>query len=505
MGGLPVILHSAFQVFESFWGFHMQALLSGIYDFRPLNAMQKRSHLRHQNSPSKDYSIWTLFPSLPYINCNSIKILTKIRTRSDCLFTPSASVDFPNKTPQFAQVVAAFTGQNDNVQSEDCLSLNIWSNWKPRKPILVFFYGGRYTTGDTNTPFYNGKYFAEAQDVVVVTVNYRINIFGFPGAPGQTQNLGLLDQRLAVEWVRDNAKAFGGDPKRITIFGQSAGSAALDFWSYAWAKEPIVAGMISHSGTAFSFPVNSEELAARHWYNATSLLGCGSSGDLMSCMRSKSADEIKAAITKIPPPPGSSVARSQPIFQPTVDDNVVFADYATLSAEGKFAPIPYLVGHTDNEAGFYNISAFAKGNILTEQEWQEFNRDVFSCPIRQTATDRAHHGVPVWRYRYHADWENTRLYPTSRAYHGVDLHMIFGASGDVSGLGETPEQTVLKRTMQEAWARFAADPKEGLKGLGWPTFDPNGMFFALCLDQCMNSGSVFDNIYEGSITDLGNI
>ncbi|PGH10956.1 hypothetical protein AJ79_05202 [Helicocarpus griseus UAMH5409] len=401
---------------------------------------------------------------------------------NDCVFTPSSAVDFPDKTPQFDRVVAAFTGRNDNKQSEDCLSLNIWSSYEkgyvkgktPKKPILVFFHGGRYTAGDTNTPFLNGKYFADAQDVVVVTVNYRINIFGFPGAPGQTQNLGLLDQRLAVEWVRDNAKAFDGDPERITIFGQSAGSVAVDFWSYAWKEDPIVAGLISHSGTVFSFPVNSEELATRHWYNASSLLGCGSSGDVMPCMRSKSAEEIKKAITEIPPPEGTSVARSQPVFQPTPDGIVVFDDYENLSAAGKFAPIPYIVGHTDNEAGFYNISAFGKGNILPEEEWTLFNKDVFNCPTSRTVTDRASHGVPVWRYRYHADWDNTRLYPTSRAYHGTDLHMIFGASADVSLLPESPEQIELKRMMQAAWAEFAVDPKDGLKRMGFPTFDPNG-------------------------------
>ena len=174
---------------------------------------------------------------------------------------------------------------------------------------------------------------------MVVTVNYRVNIFGFPGAPGETQNLGLLDQRLAVEWLRDNARAFGGDPNRITISGQSSGSLAVDFWSYAYTEEPIVAGLISHSGTVFSFQINSEELAHRHWYNASTLLGCGSSGDVMPCMKNKPAEDIKAAITEIPPPPNTSVARSQPVFQPTPDNEIVFDDYVTLSEEGKFAPI----------------------------------------------------------------------------------------------------------------------------------------------------------------------
>ena len=77
--------------------------------------------------------------------------------------------------------------------------------------------------------------------MVVVTVNYRNNIFGFPGAPNVTQNAGLRDQRLAVEWLAVNVAAFGGDPLLITLFGQSAGAVAIDYWAYSYEKLPIVA------------------------------------------------------------------------------------------------------------------------------------------------------------------------------------------------------------------------------------------------------------------------
>lgn len=194
-----------------------------------------------------------------------------------------------------------------------------------------------WSIGETNTPFYNGQYFADAEDVVVVTLNYRTNIFGFSGAPGEPQNIGLLDQRIAVEWVRDNIGAFGGSPCKIVIFGQSSGSVAVDYWSYAWTQDPIVSGLISHSGTAFSFPINSRELAEQHWYSTSSLLGCGSSGDVMDCMRIKNSKDIEAAAAKVKPPPNSSVARSQPVFQPTPDSRTVFEDYTSLSSSGMYA------------------------------------------------------------------------------------------------------------------------------------------------------------------------
>jgi cholinesterase len=92
-----------------------------------------------------------------------------------------------------------------------------------------------------------------------VSANYRLNIFGFPGAPGADTNLGLRDQRLAVEWVQKNIGAFGGNPKKIVIAGQSSGGAAVDWWSYAYKKDPIVHGLMSTSGNAFSFPMNAQK------------------------------------------------------------------------------------------------------------------------------------------------------------------------------------------------------------------------------------------------------
>ncbi|KAL1963028.1 hypothetical protein VTN77DRAFT_8776 [Rasamsonia byssochlamydoides] len=190
-------------------------------------------------------------------------------------------------------------------------------------------------------------------------------------------------------------------------------------------------------------------------------------------MRQQNASSIKAAAAMVKVP-NTNPARKPPAFQPTVDNVTVFEDYTSLSAEGKFARVPYLVGHNDNEAGFYKIAAYAQGANLTEAQWQQFNNDTFSCPTSQEATNHVRAGVPTWRFRYYADWDNTRLYPTSGAYHGVDMNMIFGASEDVTGLPESQPQLQLQSTMQAAWASFVSDPAEGLTKFGWPVFDPNG-------------------------------
>ncbi|KAF2140431.1 uncharacterized protein K452DRAFT_335591 [Aplosporella prunicola CBS 121167] len=390
------------------------------------------------------------------------------------VYVASSFVHYPDQTSQKNRIFAKFIGSPDHVQSEDCLTLNVWSKAtnKTSKPVLVFIHGGRWVTGETNTKFYNGQYLANAEDVVVVTLNYRTNIFGFPGAPGIEKNLGMLDQRLAVEWARDNIAAFGGDPRKIVLFGQSAGGAAVDFWSYAYIEDPILSGIISHSGNALSFVVNSEDFAESNWYTVAKDVGCGSSGDVMDCMKSVDFATIEAAAAKVPSI--GPQARQQPPFQPTIDDKLVLTanEYATRSSTGKFAKIPYMAGDTDWEAGFYRVTAYARGSVLSDDEWAEFGLEDFTCPDAFKASNRVQNGVPMWVFRYMADWDNLRLYPNSSAYHGSDLEMVFGGSADVSGIPDTKEETEMQALMMKAWATFAANPTSGLTTeLMWPQYD----------------------------------
>ncbi|KAJ7016915.1 carboxylesterase [Mycena alexandri] len=397
----------------------------------------------------------------------------------------TATIAYPNKTANFDRIVGKFLGQG-GVIGEDCLTLNIWSkhaassprSTKPGKAVMVFFYGGRFAIGGTNNSFYNGQYLADSEDVVVATVNYRTNIFGFPGAPGEIQNLGLLDQRLALEWVRTNIAEFTGDPARITIFGQSAGGVSVDYHSFAFANDPIAAGLISHSGTALSFIPNTAELAARYWKSATVAVGCADgNGDerdeeIMQCMREKNFSDILAAGAQVVAV-GDPTLPSAPAFQPTVDNITVFANYAVLSNTGKFAKLPYLLGSLDNEAGFYRIRGFTAGLNLTDSQWSIFNSEAFTCATSQTASFRARAEVPTWRYRYFGDWNNLRLYdccPGSGAYHGSDLEMVFGTAEDVSGIANGIREERVSKTMRKAWGAFAKDPRAGLNGLGWPEY-----------------------------------
>ena len=290
-----------------------------------------------------------------------------IKFGHDYPLTASKLVNYPGFTPQAQRIVNYFASAAGTPQSEDCLTLNIWAKPTPKcpksqQPVLVFFYGGRFTIGNTNTPFYNGKHLASAQDLVVVTVNYRLNIFGFPGAPGQPQNLGLRDQRDAVEWVRDNIAAFGGDTSKITIMGQSSGGVGVDYWAYAYAKDPIAHALIAHSGTALSFPMNSKAVQQGNWNAVVAAVNCSSPNNTsattnitnpstMACMRAILWQTLLSAATTLRPAKSNSPLRSIPAFWPTPDNTLVFAPSTYLTTPP--SPLPILLGTAHNENSYY--------------------------------------------------------------------------------------------------------------------------------------------------------
>lgn len=169
-------------------------------------------------------------------------------------------------------------------------------------------------------------------------LSYRLNIMGFPNAPGlPDQNLGLIDQRLAIEWVRDNIENFGGDPKRIIIFGESAGAGAVDMYAYAWTKDPIISGIICQSGAAGAMPpAASGKIPHSAWYDMSRAMGCGGPevGDrTVDCMRGKSFNDINKQLDTMVSGPGITP------FAPHPDGKVVFQDTAQRGDSGNFIKV----------------------------------------------------------------------------------------------------------------------------------------------------------------------
>ena len=134
-------------------------------------------------------------------------------------------------------------------QSEDCLYLNVYAPAAPtneKLPVFIYIPGGGFTSGGADSLYkIPDQWIQKTQSHIVVTMNYRVNVFGFPNAESAHQNVGLLDQRMVVEWVRDNILAFGGDVDQMVLWGQSAGAASVGLYGYTYPEDMIVKGLIS--------------------------------------------------------------------------------------------------------------------------------------------------------------------------------------------------------------------------------------------------------------------
>ncbi|TVY75945.1 Cholinesterase [Lachnellula suecica] len=400
--------------------------------------------------------------------------------------------------------------------SEDCLTLNVWTKPDPRgakKAVMIWIYGGSFTGGGTANPLYNGQYLADTEDVVIVTLNYRLNILGFPGNPAGTNNLGLLDVRLAIEWIQDNIGALGGDPARMTLFGQSAGGGLVDLYSFAYPSDPIVQGLIAESGVASGTKLKTLEEASVYWYQVADIVGCGNltsnADDVLACMRTKDYNSLLTAI------PMST-------FIPSYDNVVVFDDYNARAIAGNFAQLPMLTGSNDNEEALFAAIADSPGQTVNLTS-QVLGNLEFACAAQLRANISNAHGIPNWLYRYFGDFANTQLSPKlgayPGAYHGAEISQIWNTTGagslhgtaasGVSRLQSIPvrsfviipkyfrthervfggcglhylqkspvnlstEQYLQNCIVRGAWTTFAKDPDNGLTYYqdGWPEYNP---------------------------------
>lgn len=377
--------------------------------------------------------------------------------------------------------------QEGTTLDEDCLSLNVWirpSSNTTKKAVLFWIYGGGFSTGNTACPIYDGAIMADENDVVVVSANYRLNIFGFSGAPNETANVGLLDQRLALEWTRDNIEAFGGDASRITVFGQSAGGVSTDLISYSYQEDPIAHAIIPQSGVANSIITagTTEDTVRMNWFKASQNAGCGgmeAGQATVACMKNKTFQEILTAIEPI----GTTGLMSG--FGPFADNKTMPSDIPTKAQTGQFAKLPYLTGSTNNEAAFFVTVALAYTNISADAAYaipvpliqpllDIITFATFTCPAFQAAQFRAENGVPVWRYLYYGgNYTNTYIKPLGSNYHTGELPVLFGTAPNVTSINDSQVEASMAASMRKAWTDFAKDPQNGLST--WPgAGDPLG-------------------------------
>ncbi|KAK8757701.1 hypothetical protein V5799_004667 [Amblyomma americanum] len=274
------------------------------------------------------------------------------------------------------QVEMAELGMHNVSYTEDCLLLNVWVPQRAMQPgssqpVLVWIHGGGFNFGSATQADYSGATIAAMEDVVIVSMNYRLGILGFmnadsPEAPG---NVGLLDQVMAFQWVRRNIESFGGDPQRVTLWGESAGAVC----AHAHVLSPMSKGFFRRavlmSGGMYSldtWDMVHESMAKGN--RVADIVGCSKRGsidlssnveEVVSCLRGKSADELVRAAAE-------SAAPKVATFHPTYHDSFMPRMPLTALKRGFFGPADILAGVTSDEAALLFLSS-AKPELLAEE------------------------------------------------------------------------------------------------------------------------------------------
>jgi len=360
-------------------------------------------------------------------------------------------------------------------QSEDCLYLNVWAPQRKQHkplPVMVWIHGGAFIMGSGAWPCYDGRALAR-QGVVVVTLNYRLGRFGFFAHPALSAadhgeplgNYGLLDQMAALRWVRHNIAAFGGDPRRVTVFGESGGATSVN----ALLASPSAAGLfdqaISESGASDrELPtLRQAESAGKAW-----ALAEGIDADDAARLRALPADAVQRSTNAAPA-----------AMSPIVDGRTLGMSPGLAFQRGLQHKMPYLVGSnsyeysllrwmpqaldgmhrqigTDLEAALAPYLRNAQGqpvprDLAEQQLWGDY---YMVSPAHFLAERMSAAGEPVWLYRF-SYVPVARRGQVAGTPHGGELPYVFGNVAGPSMYGEGPQDGAMARTASAYWVRFA--------------------------------------------------
>ncbi|KAK4496071.1 hypothetical protein PRZ48_012050 [Zasmidium cellare] len=375
--------------------------------------------------------------------------------------------------------------------SEDCLKLNVYRPRKPSSeplPVLIFVYGGGFVSGAANKTFsIPTPWVQEKQNLIVVAIQYRLGIYGFPNSAALAENnVGLEDIRFAVQWVKENVAAFGGDVDRMTLMrvskhgqqmyetdlsrGHSAGSIATNAYTFAYRDDMIVNSIISMSGTVLTPNAGwqSRDYTHSNFTSVAHLLGCeGSDEALLTCMRSKSASSISEIVFN---------NNTGVTFLPLPDDKLVFANYSELLMNGQFSKLtqPAIIGSSRGE-GFRSLDKNLNPDGPNATEANAYTVASFLCPSQLVSKFRQTADVPTYRYEFKGNFTNISPLPWMGAYHESPLPYLFGQSGNVVGHprtgASTPFELEFSSYMQDLWQAFIADPNSLEEQWNWPLYE----------------------------------
>jgi para-nitrobenzyl esterase len=414
-----------------------------------------------------------------------------------------AAKDFGYRCPQSA--IYNDMVFHDRGASEDCLNLNVWApvDAKPGSlPVMVWIYGGGYVTGGTSEYRQNGEVLAH-RNVVVVSMNYRLGIFGFMVHPELTAesphhasgNYGLMDIAAALEWVKHNIAAFGGDPKNVTIFGESAGSFAVSTIMASPLSKRLINKAIGESGGAlYSSGLNYQSLSEREQRDSSFMQTTFGITKLAELRHISTDDLVRAVSAKTTPPP--------PRFGPDVDGYFLPDTIPHIYAAGQQAHVPLIAGWNADEGRDRAINANPKTSAATfiaqaEKDFPGRSREFLSLyPVGSddeafnSAADfagdkfiaystwrwlEAHVATgksPVYHYFFTLGSPGDKNHSANMgAFHSDEIEYVFGVLDSRPQAVWRPEDRKLSDQMMEYWTNFARSGDPNGPGLPkWPVY-----------------------------------
>ncbi|KAK5659085.1 hypothetical protein OQA88_1174 [Cercophora sp. LCS_1] len=334
---------------------------------------------------------------------------------------------------------------------------------KKKLPVIIWVCGGGFKEGGGHALYQvPDQWIQRTQTHLVVTFNYRLNIFGFPGSSAASKNAGLMDIRLAVEWPKTTLTDSGkGDPRRMVLYGQSAGAVAALTYGYAYPQQPIVGGIIaSSSGTSATYPTNSS-----NFHNVAQVAGCANltATEELACMQNIDALELQQKVVAANPDP------TRGLFRPLADNITVFANMTDRLEKGLVAKLPVIAGFTYNEpAAFllFDPDATAAPNATTP------GADGLACGVKREAARRIAYGLTTYRYLYSGNFTNITPRYWLGGMHSSDIPLVFGTHHQYRG-NSTELEWQTSFAMQSFWVSFAANPSADPRnhvGQVWPKF-----------------------------------